>query len=43
MVPCKTWSGASFLKLALPPKQLGEVEQIAPQLTVALGGAASSF
>jgi type IV pilus assembly protein PilM len=39
MVPCKAWNPTSFMKLALPPQQLGEVEQIAPQLAVAVGGA----
>lgn len=41
MVPCTNWNPASFLNLALPPQQIGELEQIAPQLAVALGAAAS--
>jgi type IV pilus assembly protein PilM len=43
MVPCKRWSPISWLTVALPPQQMGEVEQIAPQLTVALGVAASTL
>ncbi len=40
MVPCKSWNPASFLGVALPPQQLGELEQVAPQLTVAVGAGA---
>jgi hypothetical protein len=29
--------------MALPPAQMTEIEQVAPQLTVALGTAAASF
>ncbi len=43
MVACSNWNPISFLTIALPPQQMGEVEQIAPQLAVALGAAASSF
>lgn len=43
MVPCANWNPTSFLTVALPPQQIGELEQVASQLTVALGGAASSF
>jgi type IV pilus assembly protein PilM len=43
MVPCKSWNPTSFLQMSLPPQQMGEVEQIAPQLTVAVGAAAASF
>ncbi|MEO5802617.1 MAG: pilus assembly protein PilM [Verrucomicrobiota bacterium] len=43
MAPCTNWNPASFLAVALPPQQIGELEQIASQLTVALGAAASSF
>ncbi|MBU6401437.1 MAG: pilus assembly protein PilM [Verrucomicrobia bacterium] len=37
MVPCKRWNPVTFLNPTLPPQQMGEVEQIAPQLTVAVG------
>ena len=40
MVPCKSWNPADFLALDLPPEQMGTVEQVAPQLTVAVGAAA---
>jgi type IV pilus assembly protein PilM len=43
MVPCSNWNPTGFLTISLPPQQVGELEQIASQLTVALGGAASSF
>jgi type IV pilus assembly protein PilM len=43
MVPCTNWNPTSFLTVALPPQQIGELEQIASQLTVAIGGAANSF
>jgi Tfp pilus assembly PilM family ATPase len=37
VVECKTWAPTTFLQLALPPAQMTEIEQIAPQLTTALG------
>lgn len=43
MVTCKNWNPTSFLKMSLPPQQVGEVEQVAPQLAVAIGTAAISF
>lgn len=43
MVACTNWNPAAFLTIALPPQQMGELEQIAPQLAVALGAAASSI
>ncbi len=43
MVPCKSWNPARSLQLGLSPQKMGEVELIAPQLTVALGAAAVSF
>lgn len=43
MVPCKSWNPAGALTLELPPQRMGEVERIAPQLTVAVGAAAMSF
>jgi type IV pilus assembly protein PilM len=43
MVPCQAWNPTAFMILALPPQQIGEVEQIAPQLTVAVGAAATAF
>jgi Tfp pilus assembly PilM family ATPase len=43
MVPCEVLAGTKFLELALPPEKVGELEQAAPQLTVAIGAAAASF
>jgi type IV pilus assembly protein PilM len=43
MVPCKSWNPARSLQLALPPEKMGEVEQVAPQLAVAIGAAVSTF
>lgn len=43
MVECKTWNPTSFLRLALPPQQTAEIEQVAPALTVALGVALTAF
>lgn len=43
MAPCKSWNPTSFLNYSLPPQQMGEVEQVAPQLTVAIGAAATAF
>jgi len=43
MAECKTWNPLSFLQLELPPQQTAEIDQIAPQLTVAVGAAAASF
>lgn len=43
MAPCKAWNPAATLQLALPPEQIAEVEQVAPQLTVAIGTAAAAF
>ena len=43
MVPCKSWNPARFLQLALPPDKMGQIEQVAPQLAVAIGAAMSAF
>ncbi len=43
MVPSQTWNPTGFMSLALPPEQMAEVEQSAPQLTIAVGGALASF
>lgn len=37
LIEAKTWNPTSFLTLELPPQQAGELEQIAPQLAVAVG------
>ncbi|MEO8425729.1 MAG: pilus assembly protein PilM [Verrucomicrobiota bacterium] len=43
MVSCKSWNPANFLELALPPKQMSEVEQISPQLAAVIGAAITGF
>jgi type IV pilus assembly protein PilM len=43
MVPCKSWNPVSFLSMALPAQQVSELEQAAPQLAVATGGAVACF
>jgi type IV pilus assembly protein PilM len=40
---CRAWSPISAMQLALPPQQLAELEQVAPQLTVAVGTAVAAF
>lgn len=43
LVPCKAWLPTRALTLSLPPEKLAEVEQLAPQLSVAVGAALVSF
>jgi type IV pilus assembly protein PilM len=43
MVECKTWNPLSFLQLALSAEQTAELDQVAPQLTVAVGAAMAAF
>jgi len=43
MVECKMLNPGSFLQLELPPQQAAEIEQVAPQLTVALGAALAAL
>jgi len=43
MVPCQTWNPTGFMTMDLPPQMLGEIEAVAPQLTVAVGAAMSAF
>lgn len=43
MVPSQTWNPTSFMTMALPPSQMAEIEQSAPQLTVAVGGALAAL
>lgn len=42
-VECRTWNSTSFLQNALPAQQAAEVEQVAPQLAVAVGAALTSL
>jgi type IV pilus assembly protein PilM len=43
MIECKPWNPISFLELALPPQQSGEIDQVASQLGVAVGAALAAF
>jgi type IV pilus assembly protein PilM len=43
MVPCQVWAPTKFLQLVLPPEKIGEIEHVAPQLSVAIGAATASF
>lgn len=43
MVPCQAWSPTKPMELGLPPEKMGEIEQIAPQLAVAIGAATVAF
>lgn len=43
MVPCQTWNPTGFMTLALPPQLMGEIEAVAPQLTVAVGAGMAAF
>jgi len=43
MIECKTWNPMTGLQVALPPQQAAEIEQVAPQLAVALGAALASL
>jgi type IV pilus assembly protein PilM len=43
MVPCKNWNPVKALQVDLPPDRARDFEQTSPQLTVAIGAAASGF
>jgi type IV pilus assembly protein PilM len=43
MVECKLLNPLPFLQMQLPPQQTAEIEQVAPQLTVALGAALAAL
>lgn len=43
MVPCQIWVPTKGLQLAFSPDRMGDLEQLAPKLTVAVGAAAASF
>ena len=43
VVECKTWLPTTFLQLMLPPAQMAEFDQIAPQLTTAIGAALTAL
>src|SRR5207244_13649188 len=43
MVPCTSWNPTSFLRISLPPQQLGQLKQISPQLTGAISAAPAEY
>lgn len=43
MAPCKPWNPTATLQMALAPEQTAEIDQVAPQLAVAIGAAAAAF
>jgi len=43
MVECKILNPMTFLQMQLPPQQMAEIEQVAPQLTIALGAALAAL
>jgi type IV pilus assembly protein PilM len=43
MIQCRSWNPIGSLALELSPRQMGEVEQVTPQLAVAVGGAMAAF
>jgi type IV pilus assembly protein PilM len=43
MIDCKVFDPTTFLQMELTPQQAAEIEQIAPQLTVALGAALAAL
>ena len=42
-IECKTWNPAASFELQLPAQQAGEFENVAPQLTVAIGAALAAI
>ncbi len=43
LVDCKPWSPLGFLEVSLPPQQAAELEQVGPQLAVAIGAGLTAF
>ena len=43
MVECKTWLPTAVMQMSLPPQQTADIDQVAPQLTVAIGAAMAAF
>lgn len=43
MVPCEVWVSTKNLQINVPPERMGDVEQLGPQLAVAIGAAVASF
>lgn len=43
MTECKQWNPTSFLEISVPPQQAAELEQVSPQLAVAIGTAMATL
>jgi type IV pilus assembly protein PilM len=43
MTECKPWNPTGFLQISVPPQQAAELEQISPQLAVAVGTAMATL
>lgn len=43
VIECRTWNPTSFMEIALPPQQTAELDQVAPQLGVAVGAALAAL
>jgi type IV pilus assembly protein PilM len=43
LAECKPWDPLTFLQSELPPQQAAEIDQVAPQLAVAVGAAMAAF
>jgi type IV pilus assembly protein PilM len=43
MTDCKQWNPTGFLEISVPPQQAAELEQVSPQLAVAIGTAMATF
>ncbi len=43
MTECKPWNPTSFMEISVPPQQAAELEQVSPQLAVAVGTAMATL
>ncbi len=43
VIECRIWNPTSFMEIALPPQQTAELDQVAPQLGVAVGAALAAL
>lgn len=43
MIECQTWNPTTFLQMNLPADQAAEIEQVSPQLAVAVGAAVAAL
>jgi hypothetical protein len=43
MLPCMAWNPAASIRLDLKPDQMAALEQVAPELVVAIGAACATL